>query len=95
MSDNGEVLLIRLQNQIANGGNPRQRIIDAHGSAHETKAGKRFRALGERIVSVNGNQLPWDTMRFKKYGKIARTFCGGVTENGNGIHEGAVENGTF
>ena len=69
--------------QGTDGLDPRQRVIDAHRTAHETEAGKPVDRNRHRFASVDGDQTPGDPVLLEEYGKIARTFNGSVAKDGN------------
>ena len=73
----------RLADQRADGGDPRQRVIDAHRAAHETEAGKAVDRGRYGFAFVDGDQPPWNPLLLKEYGKIARTFRRSVAKYGN------------
>jgi hypothetical protein len=72
--------------QITNRGDPGEGIIHTHRPTHKTKPGKGVDRNRYGFAFIKGNQLPWNPLLLKEYGKIARTFSGGVTKDGNWAH---------
>ena len=79
----------RAADQFEQGGQPGQVVIHAHRPAHEAQAGVIFNSRRRCYAGVDGNKLPWDVVRIEESGKIARTFSGAVTKDGNGFHDDA------
>lgn len=86
MADDRYIFCRGIADQGTNRFDPRQRVVDAHRAAHETQAGKAVDRGRHRIALVDGDQLPWNALLLKEYGKIAGTFSRGMTNDGDGLH---------
>ena len=74
MADNRQILMVGVTNQRTERFNPRQRVVHAHRTAHQTEAGEGAGIVGQRITGVNGDQLPRNRVRIEECGKIGRSL---------------------
>src|SRR5205807_1466801 len=86
MSDNRHVELDRLAKKGRNWRDPRQRIVHAHRSAHESDARERTGIGGNRGTVVDLHEFPTKPARIEPFGEVRRTLGGRKTEDGNRSH---------
>jgi hypothetical protein len=86
MADHGNIRRDRASNQIEHRRQPQQIVVDAHRPAHETQARIVSERSWRRVTGIDADQLPGNVVGVEESGKIAGTFPGTVTKDGNGLH---------
>ena len=79
--EHGQSPSLSLTHQVQHRLDPGQRVIYAHGSAHEHQTGGAVYTLGNRFTRVDGHQAALESPPIEKVLQVTRTFIGDKAKN--------------